>query len=135
MHSSDRRRHLVQFVDHITYEAEFDATDAEDALAMASERFLKSGCDAFTAIETDTTDWTACELVSSVIRSPSDIAGHRPSSAPSRPPLPRTVDRACLVELLQQLRETTLSRATFDKLTQTIDLLRSGIEVRHAPEK
>lgn len=134
-------RFLVQFVDHVTYELEVDAASEHVALECASQLLRASGKSGFTVVEHDVTDWLACLIQDSELPAPRgrvllpDSPGLVPVSAHLRhtPVVIQSSELFAIMELLCELRDTTLRKSTFQSATSLIGVLENALDgVPHA---
>lgn len=131
MANKPQGRFLVQFTDYATYEFELDACTEQQALELASALHRMSATP-FTLVERNVTDWIAISV------EPVCSMGHRGAepdalAQPDTPAVtwclpaarmmePRDLQDIC--ELLDELRDTTLQRSTFEKTSRLLDLIR-----------
>jgi hypothetical protein len=121
-------RYLVQLTEHTTVEKEFYARDAAEAETLAASVLHAVGLQGFSHVERDVTDWTVCSLEPSQIGSANFIDAHRPAPQPA--PSSLTADDVHLIaQLLDELRDTTLSGSTFDRVSRMLDLIRMPISL------
>lgn len=118
---------LVQFTEHTTYELEIASRSAEQAIQIATDQLAAFGTSVFVEVEQDLTDWIAIMtdarplLRSSVI---SEEVASEEYVSPSVPLLQLSAEeRRQVVELLSELRDFTLSRASYERATHLIAIL------------
>ena len=128
-------RFVARFVEHSTFEIEVEARDAEQAITRAAGRMWKTGIAGFSLVDRETTGWTAVAREAPPHFQP---LGHQTreqivtvelstSAADWRRPTARMMTSAelqVILKLLDELRETTLSRETFAESENVLELIR-----------
>jgi hypothetical protein len=118
------QRCLVQFTEHVTYEAELEAPSEDAALIRGCEMLAAETRTGFVTVETDQTNLTAISLEPDALNLPQQVPAAMANSSwvPTARPVISS-DVAVIVKLLEEVRDTTLSHASWEDAKRLIKQL------------
>jgi hypothetical protein len=117
-------RFLVQFTEHVTYEAELEAPSENMALVLGCEMLASETRAGFVPVETDQTDLTAISLEPTALNLPQRVPAAMANSSWMTTAHPVIAsDVAVIVKLLEEVRDTTLSHAHWEDAKRLIKQL------------
>ena len=115
---------LVRLTAHLTYEQEVLAETAVQAECLGARAYAEKGSAPFTLVESDLTDWDAIELEPTRhVASAAAIEGAPAGAATVTARHLTPVELATIARLLVEVRESTLSRKSYDQATAMIEAI------------